>query len=243
MSDAAGRRGYRRILLKLSGEELQGDAGFGIDPGVLGRTAGEIGQLLAHGVQVGVVVGGGNLFRGAALEAAGMERVTGDQMGMLATLMNALALRDALEQQGLPVQLMSAAAVAGIAAHYDRRLAIRHLEAGEVVLFAGGTGNPFFTTDSAACLRAIEVRAELVLKATKVDGVYSADPALHADAQLLARLSYDQVLEGRLGVMDLTAICLCRDNGMPIRVFRMSKPGALLSIARGGCEGTLIGEE
>jgi uridylate kinase len=162
---------------------------------------------------------------------------------MLATVMNALALRDALEQQGLPVHLMSAAAVAGVAAHYDRRLAIRHLEAGEVVLFAGGTGNPFFTTDSAACLRAIEVRAELVLKATKVDGVYSADPALHADAELMPRLSYDQVLEGRLGVMDLTAICLCRDNGMPIRVFRMSKPGALLSIAQGGSEGTLIGEE
>ncbi|MFZ5653034.1 MAG: UMP kinase [Pseudomonadota bacterium] len=240
MSAVASRSGYRRIILKLSGEELMGGAGFGIDPAVLDRTAADIAQLLADRIEVGLVVGGGNLFRGAALEAAGMERVTGDQMGMLATLMNALALRDALERVGLPAHLMSAVEVPGIAERYDRRLAIRRLEAGAVVLFAGGTGNPFFTTDSAACLRAIEVQAEVVLKATKVDGVYSADPALHADAELLPRLSYDQVLDGKLGVMDLTAICLCRDHGLPIRVFRMSKPGALLGIARGGSEGTLI---
>lgn len=217
-----------------------GDADFGIDPAVLARTAADIAPLCADGVQVGLVVGGGNLFRGATLEAAGMERVTGDQMGMLATIMNALALRDALERAGLPAHLMSAAEVAGVAERYDRRMANRRLEAGEVVVFAGGTGNPFFTTDSAACLRAIELRADLVLKATKVEGVYSADPALHRDAKLLPRLSYDEVLDGRLGVMDLTAICLAREHRMPIRVFRMSKPGALLGIARGGSEGTLI---
>ena len=232
---------YRRVLLKLSGEELTGEAGSGIDPAVLERTAVEIGQLLAIGVQVGVVVGGGNLFRGAALQAAGMDRVTGDQMGMLATLMNAMALRDALERRSLPTELMSAVAVAGIAGHYDRRAAMDCLAAGRVVLFAGGTGNPFFTTDSAACLRAIEVDAEVVLKATRVDGVYSADPLTHPNAELYDRLTYDQVLDGKLGVMDLTAICLCRDHGMPIRVFRMAKPGALLNIALGGSEGTLVG--
>lgn len=232
---------YRRVLLKLSGEELTGEAGSGIDPEVLERTVVEIGQLLAIGVQVGVVVGGGNLFRGAALQAVGMDRVTGDQMGMLATLMNALALRDALERKALPAELMSALAVSGIAGHYDRRTAMHYLAAGRVVLFAGGTGNPFFTTDSAACLRAIEMDAEVVLKATKVDGVYSADPLRCPDAELYARLTYDQVLDRKLGVMDLAAICLCRDHGMPIRVFRMAKPGALLNIALGGSEGTLVG--
>lgn len=238
---AAAQARYRRVLLKLSGEELAGETSSGIDAAVLERTVAEIAQLLAIGVQVGLVVGGGNLFRGAALQAAGMDRVTGDQMGMLATLMNALALRDALERKGLPAELMSALAVAGIAEPYDRRRAVAYLTAGRVVLFAGGTGNPFFTTDSAACLRAVEVGAEVVLKATKVDGVYSADPLLHRDAELYARLTYDQVLEGKLGVMDLTAICLCRDHGMPIRVFRMAKPGALLNIALGGSEGTLVG--
>ncbi|GMU46669.1 MAG: UMP kinase [Pseudomonadales bacterium] len=232
---------YRRVLLKLSGEELSGEAGSGIDAAVLERTAAEIAQLLAIGVQVGLVVGGGNLFRGAALQAAGMDRITGDQMGMLATLMNALALRDALERKGLPAELMSALAVAGIAEPYDRRRAVAYLAAGRVVLFAAGTGNPLFTTDSAACLRAVEVGAEVVLKATKVDGVYSADPLIHRDAELYARLTYDQVLDGKLGVMDLAAICLCRDHGIPIRVFRMAKSGALLNIALGGSEGTLVG--
>lgn len=232
---------YRRVLLKLSGEELSGETGSGIDAAVLERTVAEIAQLLAIGVQVGLVVGGGNLFRGAALQAAGMDRITGDQMGMLATLMNALALRDALERKGLPAELMSALAVAGIAEPYDRRRAVAYLAAGRVVLFAAGTGNPLFTTDSAACLRAVEVDAEVVLKATKVDGVYSADPLIHRDAELYARLTYDQVLDGKLGVMDLAAICLCRDHGMPIRVFRMAKSGALLNIALGGSEGTLVG--
>lgn len=234
---------YRRVLLKLSGEELMGEASGGIDPAVLARTAADIAGLVAIGVQVGVVVGGGNLFRGAALQAAGMDRVTGDQMGMLATLMNALALRDALERSGLAAELLSAAAIAGIADQYNRRTAVGHLAAGRVALFAGGTGNPLFTTDSAACLRAIEIDAEIVLKATKVDGVYSADPLTHPDATLYTRLTYDQVLDGKLGVMDLTAICLCRDHGMPIRVFRMAKPGALLNIALGGSEGTFVSAE
>lgn len=232
---------YRRVLLKLSGEEFQGRAASGIDPGVLERTAEEIGQLLAAGVQVGVVVGGGNLFRGAALQAAGMDRVTGDHMGMLATLMNALALRDTLERRGLPAELLSAVAIAGIAGLYDRRTAQRHLASGRAVLFAAGTGNPLFTTDTAACLRAIEVGAEVVLKATRVDGVYTADPLTHPEATLYARLTHDQVLQDRLEVMDQAAICLCRDHDMPIQVFRMGKPGVLLRIVMGESEGTLVG--
>ncbi|MGE3296549.1 MAG: UMP kinase [Porticoccaceae bacterium] len=242
MSTASGNPRYGRILLKLSGEELVGDAEFGLDPDVLDRTARDVAQLVAIGVQVGLVPGGGNLFRGAALAAAGMDRVTGDHMGMLATVMNALALRDALERHGVSTRVMSALAIPGVVEHYERRRAIGDLAAGEVVLFAAGTGNPFFTTDSAACLRAIEVDADVVLKATKVDGVYSADPVQDTQALLYRHLTYDQVLERKLGVMDLTAICLCRDNRMPVRVFRMSKPGALLRIALGGSDGTLIGE-
>lgn len=242
MSAVSGNPRYGRILLKLSGEELVGDAEFGLDPEVLDRTAREVAQLVAIGVQVGLVPGGGNLFRGAALAAAGMDRVTGDHMGMLATLMNALALRDALERCGVSARVMSALAMPGVVEHYERRQAIGYLAAGEVVLFAAGTGNPFFTTDSAACLRAIEVDADVVLKATKVDGVYSADPVRDPQARFYGHLSYDQVLDRKLGVMDLTAICLCRDNRMPVRVFRMSKPGALLRIALGGSDGTLIGE-
>lgn len=231
---------YQRILLKLSGEELMGAESSGIDPRVLERMALDIDQVVAMGVQVGLVIGGGNLFRGAALSAAGMERVTGDHMGMLATVMNGLAMRDVLDRHRIPVRLMSAIPMSGVVEHYDRRLAMRCLNAGEVVIFAAGTGNPLFTTDSAACLRGIEIDAELVLKATKVDGVYSADPAIHPGATLYRRLSYDEVLEKQLGVMDLTAICLCRDYNMPLRVFRMSKPGALLDIVRGMDEGTLI---
>jgi len=242
VSAAAGSPRYHRILLKLSGEELVGSAEFGLDPVVLDRTAREVAQLVAIGVQVGLVTGGGNLFRGAALAAAGMDRVTGDHMGMLATVMNALALRDALERSGVAARVMSALAMPGVAEHYERRRALSYLAAGEVVLFAAGTGNPFFTTDSAACLRAIEVDADIMLKATKVDGVYAADPVRDPQAQFYPRLTYDQVLERKLGVMDLTAICLCRDNRMPVRVFRMSKPGALLQIALGGNDGTLIGE-
>ena len=233
---------YKRILLKLSGEELMGSEGFGIDPKVLDRMALEIGQLVGIGVQVGLVIGGGNLFRGAALNAAGMDRVTGDHMGMLATVMNALAMRDALERTNISSHVMSAIPMSGVVEHYDRRRAIRYLKDGDVVIFAAGTGNPFFTTDSAACLRGIEIDADVVLKATKVDGVYNADPMINADAELYTHLTYDQVLDKKLGVMDLTAICLCREHNMPLRVFRMSKQGALLNLVVGGDEGTLIEE-
>jgi len=236
-------RKYKRILLKLSGEQLMGDMGFGIDPAVLDKMALEIGQLVGIGVQVGLVIGGGNLFRGAELSAAGLDRVTGDHMGMLATVMNALAMRDALERSNISSNVMSAIPMSGVVEHYDRRRAIRLLENGEVVIFSAGTGNPFFTTDSAACLRGIEVEAELVLKATKVDGVYTADPMKDPSATKYDRLSYDTVLQEKLGVMDLTAICLCQDHGMPVRVFQMDKVGALLKIVVGENEGTLIEEE
>ena len=241
-STAPKDKKYKRILLKLSGEELMGDMGFGIDPKVLDRMALEIGQLVGIGVQVGLVIGGGNLFRGQALSEAGMERVTGDHMGMLATVMNALAMRDALDRNNISARVMSAIPMSGVVEHYDRRKAMRYLEAGEVVIFSAGTGNPFFTTDSAACLRAIEVDAELVLKATKVDGVYDSDPMKNPNAKLYQHLTYDEALDKKLGVMDLTAICLCREQHMPMRVFRMSKQGALLSIVVGGDEGTLIEE-
>jgi len=231
---------YKRILLKLSGEELMGTEGFGIDPKVLDKMALEIGQLVGIGVQVGLVVGGGNLFRGSALHAAGLDRVTGDHMGMLATVMNGLALRDALERSSISSHIMSAIPMSGVVEHYDRRRAIRFLEDGEVVIFSAGTGNPFFTTDSAACLRGIEVEADIVLKATKVDGVYSADPMKDSTATRYDRLTYDEILENKLGVMDLTAICLCSEHNMPVRVFKMDKQGALLKIVVGADEGTLI---
>lgn len=240
MGQAAGDKKYKRILLKLSGEALTGQEKFGIDPRILDQMALEIGQLVGVGVQVGLVVGGGNLFRGAALQAAGLDRVTGDHMGMLATVMNALALRDALERSNISTQVMSSIPMSGVVDHYDRRKAQRALSNGDVVIFAAGTGNPFFTTDSAACLRGIEVGAELVLKATKVDGVYSADPMKFPDAVKYESLTYDEVLDKKLEVMDLTAICLCRDHGMPVRVFEMDKRGALLNIVRGGDDGTLI---
>jgi len=233
---------YKRILLKLSGEELMGAEGFGIDPKVLDKMALEIGQLVGIGVQVGLVIGGGNLFRGAALNAAGLDRVTGDHMGMLATVMNALAMRDALERSNISSRVMSAIPMSGIVEHYDRRQAIRFLSEGDVVIFAAGTGNPFFTTDSAACLRGIEVEADIVLKATKVDGVYTADPMKDKTAKRFEMLTYDQVLDKKLEVMDLTAICLCRDHNMPVRVFKMNKTGALLNIIVGADEGTLIQE-
>jgi uridylate kinase len=231
---------YARILLKLSGEALMGEQNFGIDPKVLDRMAVEIGQLIGMGVQVGLVVGGGNLFRGAALNAAGLDRVTGDHMGMLATVMNALAMRDALERANIRATVMSAIPMSGVVEHYDRRRAMRYLNAGDVVLFAAGTGNPFFTTDSAACLRGIEIEVDLVLKATKVDGVYTADPKQVADAVLLESVTFQQVLEQDLGVMDLTAICLCRDHDMPVRVFNMTKVGVLQRLMYGEQEGTLI---
>lgn len=231
---------YKRVLLKLSGEALMGSEDFGIDPKVLDRMALEVGQLIGIGVQVGMVIGGGNLFRGAALSAAGMDRVTGDHMGMLATVMNALAMRDALERSNISTRVMSAIPMSGVVEHYDRRRAIRDLKDGDVVIFSAGTGNPFFTTDSAACLRGIEVDADVVLKATKVDGVYNADPMKDSSAVKYDRLTYDEVLDKKLGVMDLTAICLCRDHSMPVRVFDMNKPGALKNIMVGEAEGTLI---
>jgi len=243
MPNSVKEKQYKRILLKLSGEELMGEEGFGIDPKVLDRMALEIGQLVGIGVQVGLVIGGGNLFRGAALSAAGMDRVTGDHMGMLATVMNALAMRDALERTNISSHVMSSIPMSGVVEHYDRRKAIRYLKDGDVVIFAAGTGNPFFTTDSAACLRGIEIDANVVLKATKVDGVYSADPMLDPDAELYKSLTYDEVLNKQLGVMDMTAICLCREHKMPLRVFRMSKQGALLNLVVGGDEGTLIDEK
>ena len=231
---------YKRILLKLSGEALMGTEDFGIDPKVLDRMALEIGQLIGIGVQVGLVIGGGNLFRGAALSAAGMDRVTGDHMGMLATVMNALAMRDSLERSNIQTRVMSAITMEGVTEHYDRRKAMRYLAGGDVVIFSAGTGNPFFTTDTAACLRGIEVDADLVLKATKVDGVYNADPMKDPDAERFESLTYDQVLDLKLEVMDLTAICLIRDHNMPLRVFNMNKPGALLNAVVGSAEGTLI---
>ena len=230
---------YERILLKLSGEAL-GKNGVGIDPKVLDRTALEIGQLVGIGIQVGIVIGGGNLFRGAELSAAGLDRVTGDHMGMLATVMNALAMRDALERANIQTVVMSAIPMSGVVEHYDRRLAIRHLEEGDVVIFSSGTGNPFFTTDSAACLRGIEVDADIVLKATKVDGIYSADPVTDPNATRFTTITYDEILEQQLGVMDLTAICLARDNGMPLRVFQLDKQDALLNAVVGEGEGTLV---
>jgi len=240
MVQATADKKYKRILLKLSGEALTGSENFGIDPRILDQMALEIGQLVGIGVQVGLVVGGGNLFRGAALQAAGLDRVTGDHMGMLATVMNALALRDALERSNIATQVMSSIPMSGVVDHYDRRKAIRALSNGDVVIFSAGTGNPFFTTDSSACLRGIEVEADLVLKATKVDGVYSADPMKVADAVKYDRLTYDEVLDKKLEVMDLTAICLCRDHDMPVRVFEMEKKGALLNIVRGGDDGRMI---
>lgn len=232
---------YKRILLKLSGEALIGDVEFGIDPKVLDRIAVEVGQLVGFGIEVGMVIGGGNLFRGAALHEAGMERVTGDHMGMLATVMNGLAMRDALERAGIATRVMSAIQMSGVVEHYDRRTAIRHLRAGDVVIFSAGTGNPFFTTDTAACLRGIEIEAELILKATKVDGVYSADPNIDPDAKKFEHLTHDEVIDKKLGVMDLTAICLSRDHKVPIRVFNMNTAGALLQNVMGGGEGTTIG--
>ena len=231
---------YKRILLKLSGEALAGEAGFGIDPKVLDRMSLEIKQTIELGVQVGMVIGGGNLFRGALLNAAGLERVTGDHMGMLATVMNALAMRDSLERAVVPTRVMSAIQMSGVVEQYDRRTAIRHLDSGDVVIFSAGTGNPFFTTDSAACLRGIEINADLVLKATKVDAVYSEDPTINPNATKYSNLTYDEVLEKKLEVMDLTAICLCRDHKMPIKVFNMYRPGALLDNICGISDGTLI---
>lgn len=231
---------YRRILLKLSGEALQGAEGFGIDPTVLDRMAQEIKELLELGVQVGVVIGGGNLFRGAGLAKAGMNRVVGDHMGMLATVMNGLAMRDALHRAYVNAKLMSAIPLNGVCEDYNWADAIGFLKENKVVIFSAGTGNPFFTTDSAACLRGIEIEADVVLKATKVDGVYTADPEKDPTATMYHKLSYQEVLEKELKVMDLAAFTLARDHKMPIRVFNMNKIGALRNVILSENEGTLI---
>lgn len=234
---------YKRVLLKLSGEALMGELHFGIDPHILDRLAKEIAELILMGVEVGVVIGGGNLFRGKALSEVGLGRVTGDHMGMLATVMNALAMRDALERIDMPARIMSAISMTGVVDSYNYRKAITHLRMHRAVIFAAGTGNPFFTTDSAACLRAIEIDADVVLKATKVDGVYSADPMKDSTATKYAYLSYDEVLQKGLEVMDLTAICLCKDNNMPLKVFDINHPKALKAIVWGESVGTTIGEK
>ncbi|MBN9287027.1 MAG: UMP kinase [Gammaproteobacteria bacterium 39-13] len=231
---------YKRILLKLSGEALMGDESFGIDPKVLDRIAQEVGELVGLGVEVGMVIGGGNLFRGKSLSKAGLGRISGDQMGMLATVMNAIAMRDALERAGFSTRIMSALPMSGFVDHYDRRKAIHHLQRKRVVIFAAGTGNPLVTTDSAASLRAIETESEILLKATNVDGVYSADPALNPMAMLYERITYADALEKELGVMDLSAFCQCRDHNMAIRVFNINKPNALLRVVTGESEGTLV---
>ncbi len=232
---------YKRILLKCSGEALMGKSQLGIDPAILDRIAKDIAELIRMGVEVGLVIGGGNLFRGKALSEAGLGRVTGDHMGMLATVMNALALRDALERIDLPARIMSAIPMLGVVDPYHRRKALTHLRNGHVVIFAAGTGNPFFTTDSAACLRAIEVGADIVLKATKVDGIYSADPITDPHATRYEYLTYKQILQDGLQVMDATAICLCQDHGMPLQVFNLASPNALKKIILGEKIGTLVG--
>ncbi|WP_439437226.1 UMP kinase [Salinivibrio costicola] len=231
---------YQRILLKLSGEALQGKDGFGIDPTVLDRMAQEIKELVELGVQVGLVIGGGNLFRGAGLAEAGMNRVVGDHMGMLATVMNGLAMRDALHRAYVNARVMSAIPLNGVCDSYNWAEAISQLRNGRVVIFSAGTGNPFFTTDSAACLRGIEIESDVVIKATKVDGVYSDDPTKNPDATLYDSLTYQDVLEKELKVMDLAAFTLARDHKMPLRVFNMNKPGALRRVVMGEAEGTLI---
>ncbi|GAB3035021.1 MULTISPECIES: UMP kinase [Oleiagrimonas] len=238
MSESAPK--YRRILLKLSGEALMGDEDYGIDPKVIGRLADEIIEASKAGVEIGVVIGGGNIFRGAGLAAAGMDRVTGDHMGMLATVMNALAMQDALEKRGAYARVMSAIPIHDVCEDFIRRRAIRHIEKGRIALFAAGIGNPFFTTDSAAALRAVELGADLLLKATKVDGVYTADPATHSDAVRFETLTYDEVIERKLAVMDTAAIALCRDHGMPLRIYDQTKPGNLARILRGEPVGTLV---
>ncbi len=240
MAEQAGKSVYKRILLKLSGEALMGDQEFGIDPVVMKRVAEEVAELHKTGVEIGLVVGGGNIFRGISLSASGMDRSIADYMGMLATVMNALSLQDAIERTGLCCRVMSALPINQVCEEYIRRRAVRHMEKGRVVIFAAGTGNPFFTTDSAASLRGIEIGADMVLKATKVDGVYSSDPMKNPNATRYSQLSYGEVLSKNLKVMDATAIALCRDYNMPLRIFDMNKPGALMRIIAGEDEGTLV---
>jgi uridylate kinase len=232
--------GLRRILVKLSGEALMGEEDYGIDPRMLKRIANEIREVLSLGMQVAIVIGGGNIFRGAGLARSGMDRVTGDHMGMLATVMNSLALQDALEGVDLHARVMSAIRINEVCEEYIRRRAVRHLEKGRVAILAAGTGNPFFTTDTAASLRAIEINADLLLKATKVNGIYTDDPKKNPQATRYTRLTFEKVLTDRLNVMDATAIVMCRDNNLPLRVFDLTVPGELLRIVRGEDVGTLV---
>jgi uridylate kinase len=238
MTQAKAR--YTRILVKLSGEVLLGKGDYGVDPAVLKRIAGELQDIVAMGVQVAVVIGGGNIFRGAGLARAGMDRVTADHMGMLATVMNSLALQDALESLGLHARVMSAIRINEVCEDYIRRRAVRHLEKGRITVFAAGTGNPFFTTDTAAALRAIEINADILLKATKVNGVYSDDPVRNPKAVHYPRLTFDRVLTDKLTVMDATAIVMCRDNRLPLRIFNLNNPGDLTRIVRGEDVGTVV---
>lgn len=231
---------YHRVILKMSGEALLGDKRFGIDPYVIDRLALDVGEMVKLGVQVGLVVGGGNFFRGEALSHLGIGRITGDHMGMLATIMNALAMRDALERAGFSTRILSAIPMSGIVDYYDRRKAMHHLNKGRVVLFAAGTGNPLVTTDSAASLRAIEVEADILLKATNVDGIYDKDPLKNHNVKRYSVLTYAEALSKELGIMDLTAFCQCRDHNMKIRVFDLQKEGALKRIILGQEEGTLV---
>ncbi|MGX5173393.1 UMP kinase [Aliikangiella sp. IMCC44653] len=240
MPSSAPKKNRTRILLKLSGEALMGAEPYGIDPSILDRIAAEISELVEKGVQVGVVIGGGNLFRGEKLANAGMNRVAGDHMGMLATVMNSLAMQDALERIRVGTRVMSAISLTGVCEDYDRRAALRYMKTGQVVIFTAGTGNPFFTTDTAACLRGIEIDADVVLKATKVDGVYSADPVKDPSAVKYEHLTYNEALQKQLGIMDLTAFCLARDHNMAIRVFNMQSPGVLVNAVLKENEGTLI---
>jgi uridylate kinase len=234
------RPAYRRIVLKLSGEALAGSQGYGLDPAVLVRIGAELRDVCELGVQIAIVIGGGNIFRGVAASAGGMERATADYMGMLATVINALALQDALEKAGCQTRVLSAIEMRAVAEPYIRRRAIRHLEKGRVVIFAAGTGNPFFTTDTAGALRAVEIGADAILKATKVDGIYSADPARDARAERLATVTYIEVLNRRLEVMDTTAISLCMDNKLPIVVFDLTRPGNIARIVCGEPVGSIV---
>ena len=231
---------YQRVLLKLSGEALMGDLDYGIQPAVIQRIAAEIATARAQGTEIAIVIGGGNIFRGEGLARAGMDRVTGDYMGMLATVMNALAIQDALESKDVFARVMSALQIHDVCEDYIRRRAVRHLEKGRVVILAAGTGNPFFTTDTAASLRAIEIGADILLKATKVDGVYDADPMTNPDAERFEQVSYDKVIENKLNVMDATAIVMCRDNQLPLRVFDLTRSNALVDAMAGEKLGTLI---
>ncbi len=231
---------YKRILVKLSGEALVGQQQAGIDPQMIDKLAAELIALAQSGVEVGVVVGGGNLFRGASLAAAGLDRVTGDHMGMLATVMNALALQDGLQRQGVATRVMSGLAMPQVCETYTQREARRRLAAGEIIVFAAGTGSPYFTTDTGASLRAIEIRADLLIKATKVDGIYDKDPVKHTDAVRYTDLDYDQAIDQRLAVMDVAAMILCNDNALDLVVCDINQPGALLDLAKGGSVGTRV---